>query len=389
MNPSASGWISKLLSELEKQTPNTSADIHNLYFKLRDCGFIYGSNQCIAGYTGTKDTYTKEEICKVNLVIALLTTHNNFKSHEFTKSVIAFYTEINQYKASFFEDIINGKNTNSVLEKIIHKRVQTNDNFLTKNFNYFITNALMFVDVLAYQTFLKTGKITESYLQQLEAAIETITVAALNVKTQKTQYDESLIKLLESSLRYQKRIKATYQQAITMIHNTLEAQYILDIACMATWSDQVIDKNEKAFLTQLGADIDLDKKTVKQSIKAVDDFYTTNKDKIELLTSKNLVQSFYDNSSTMVSKLISRNSKRLLKELRESKELMVLLSKSTVKELTEDEQKKVQEQLIDVFKSIPSLAIFLLPGGALLLPLVVKFIPKLLPSAFDENRIDD
>ena len=41
------------------------------------------------------------------------------------------------------------------------------------------------------------------------------------------------------------------------------------------------------------------------------------------------------------------------------------------------------------FKVIPSLAIFILPGGALLLPLVVKFIPKLLPSAFDDNRIED
>ncbi|RZN76658.1 MAG: hypothetical protein EVB12_06305, partial [Winogradskyella sp.] len=41
------------------------------------------------------------------------------------------------------------------------------------------------------------------------------------------------------------------------------------------------------------------------------------------------------------------------------------------------------------FKSIPSLAIFMLPGGMLLLPLFVKFIPKLLPSAFDENRIED
>ena len=49
----------------------------------------------------------------------------------------------------------------------------------------------------------------------------------------------------------------------------------------------------------------------------------------------------------------------------------------------------MQEQLMDILKSIPSLAIFLLPGGAILLPLFIKFIPKLLPSAFDENRIDE
>ena len=91
----------------------------------------------------------------------------------------------------------------------------------------------------------------------------------------------------------------------------------------------------------------------------------------------------------MVNKLISRNSKRLQKELMESKELMVLLSKSTVRDLSDEEQKKVQTQLLDIFKSIPSLAIFMLPGGALLLPLVIKFIPKLLPSSFDDNRIEE
>ena len=68
---------------------------------------------------------------------------------------------------------------------------------------------------------------------------------------------------------------------------------------------------------------------------------------------------------------------------------MTLLAQSTQRNLTEDEQKKIQSQLLDIFKSIPSLAIFMLPGGMLLLPLFVKFIPKLLPSAFDENRIED
>jgi hypothetical protein len=68
---------------------------------------------------------------------------------------------------------------------------------------------------------------------------------------------------------------------------------------------------------------------------------------------------------------------------------MSLLSKSTVKDLTEDEKKKVQNQLIDIFKSIPSLAIFMLPGGAVLLPIFIKLIPKLLPSAFDDNRIEE
>ena len=68
---------------------------------------------------------------------------------------------------------------------------------------------------------------------------------------------------------------------------------------------------------------------------------------------------------------------------------MKLLTQSTMRDLSEEEHKKVNDQLLDIFKSIPSLAIFMLPGGALLLPLVIKFIPKLLPSAFDDNRVDE
>lgn len=91
----------------------------------------------------------------------------------------------------------------------------------------------------------------------------------------------------------------------------------------------------------------------------------------------------------MVTKLISRNKKRLQKELVQSKELMKLIGQSTIRDLSKEEQKQLQEQLLDIIKSIPSLAIFMLPGGALLMPLFVKFIPKLLPSAFDDNRIDE
>jgi hypothetical protein len=79
----------------------------------------------------------------------------------------------------------------------------------------------------------------------------------------------------------------------------------------------------------------------------------------------------------------------LVKELSESKELMILLAKSTTRDLDEKEKKKVKKQLLDICKTIPSLTIFLLPGGSLLLPILIKFIPKMLPSAFNENLEKD
>ena len=95
------------------------------------------------------------------------------------------------------------------------------------------------------------------------------------------------------------------------------------------------------------------------------------------------------NFNEIVKTLIIENKKRLLIEFKESKELVRLIGQSTLRDLTEDEEKRVKQQLLDIFKSIPSFAIFMLPGGALLLPLVLKFIPKLLPSAFEDKDISE
>ncbi|AUP78091.1 LETM1-related biofilm-associated protein [Flavivirga eckloniae] len=390
MNPSAQGWIKKLLKEIEKKDAIFNFNEEAFYNTLRNCGFIYGSNLDIIGGILDKKDLTEEELCKTNLLLTLLYTHKKSKSNiPFIKSVINFYTDINELKLSFFQELLGGKKSSEQLEKIIHKRIQIDANVLTKNFKYFIVNALLFIDALAYREFLKNNSISVSYIKNLEAAIEFISLDVLNSKTTKNQYDESLIKLFESSLRFKNNTHIDYEKAIKIIKTQQEKNYVLDLACMATWGDRTIDDNEQQFLIQLGTDLNIHVSQINQSIETVNHFYNTNKDNIALLSSKNIVQSFYNNSSKMVNKLITRNSKRLYQELKDSKELMVLLSQSTVRDLNNEEQKKVQEQLLDIFKSIPSLAIFMLPGGALLLPLVIKFIPKLLPSAFDDNRIDD
>lgn len=83
--------------------------------------------------------------------------------------------------------------------------------------------------------------------------------------------------------------------------------------------------------------------------------------------------------------LLIKNKARLAKELAESKEVVRLIKKSIKTDLTEEETLKVRNQLLDICKAIPAFAVFLLPGGALLLPLLIKLIPNILPSAFRED----
>ena len=390
MNPSSSGWIKKLLKIASTNDAYLKLSEKAFYNELKLSGFIYGSNLSVVSNVVDKGDLTDEELCKVNLLLALHYIYNAKPSKDsFADSVINFYKNFDQPKSSFFDGLLGEKKSHAQVEVIINKRIHIDDNILTKNFSYFITNALLYIDVLAYQKFLITNTISEKYIQQLEIAIETITLNVFDSKVKKTKYDESLIKLFEASKRYQSTVSYHYNDVLKYLKKPLEKQYIIDIACIASWSDKIIDIDEHKFLVQLSKDLHIKPEVVEQSIKDINTFYILNSDQIPLLSSKNMAKSFYDNSSKMVSKLISRNSKRLMKELRESKELMVLLSQSTSRELTEEEQKKMQEQLMDIIKSIPSLAIFMLPGGGILLPLFVKFIPKLLPSAFDENRIEE
>lgn len=389
MNPSANGWIKKLLNQVS-ETMYSQTEADTFYINLKRAGFIYGSNIKVVLDIVKPFELSEEERCKTNLLLTFYYIYNKENPEEqFTESLIRYYKSITDQKRSFFEDLFSDKSPDSLLEKIIHKRIHIDDNFISKSFNYFLINALLFVDVLGYQRFLKDENNVKDYVGNLESALETIVFSVIENKTLKSEYDENLIKLFEGSIRYKNDELLTYNDAISIINEPLEKFYVIDLVCMASWTDKIIDNEEKSFLNQLKTDLGVDNTVIVRSINDINLFYDEHKEDVAFLSSKNLAQSFYDNSSKVVSKLINRNSKRLIKELSESKEALYLLTQSTQRNLTDEEQKKIQTQLIDIFKSIPSLAIFMLPGGMLLLPLFIKFIPKLLPSAFDDNRIDD
>ena len=84
-----------------------------------------------------------------------------------------------------------------------------------------------------------------------------------------------------------------------------------------------------------------------------------------------------------------RNKDKLGTEIKQSKDLIFLVKKSATQDLTKEEKELVKTQFKDIVKSVPALAIFMLPGGAVLLPLILKVIPDLVPSAFKENEIDE
>jgi uncharacterized membrane protein YheB (UPF0754 family) len=316
-------------------------------------------------------------------------TNEDISSENFIKQANTFYNQMNPQGFNLFKKILPKNSPSLTLEKIIDERVQTNDSIISKSFSHLVTNALLFIDVLAFRQYLIHGEIPEKYLKKIEETIVNIVTLALKIKSKKSQYDDLLVKLFEASIRYSKFSRISVQSLETLqldyFTNELEKFYLIDIAGMALWSDGKIENNEAYFLHSLAEIVLISDNFVKQSIDSTDAFITKHKKEIPYFNYSNPVKHFYDQTTQSVVTLISRNKNRLIKEIVQSKELMVLLAYSTRRDLDEKEKKKVKKQLLEICKTIPSLTIFLLPGGSLLLPILIKFIPTLLPSAFNEN----
>lgn len=394
MNPSTIGWINKF-GQLVNSTTHGYTDFREVYTGLKKTGFVYGINTKVPRFIETEHALSEDEKAKTNLLTALYYTYvtevNNTDFEVFLEKIFQFYKDLEINHISFLDKILTGSKTSAQLEKLIGSRIYLEDNLISKTFNSIITNSLLFIDVLAFKRYLKQERDIRLHAQELEYIAINITYHALNSK-EKNKNDEKLAQLFASSLTFidgeTQNFDGSYRNKLLHNFSVWENRYFLDIACLAVWEDQSLDYRESEFIFGIGKDLGFDTKQIDRSLEEVTSFFDKNEDIIPFLKDKNLAVQFYDSMSKVVNKLILRNSKRLQKELSESAELVSLLSKSTVKDLSAEEKKKVQNQLIDIFKSIPSLAIFMLPGGAVLLPIFIKLIPKLLPSSFDENRVE-
>ena len=398
INPSANGWIDKFFSKQKTFLFSNEENLNTFYKKVRETGFIYGH---IVSFDMVDpidtESWVGNEVSKVALLNSLfgiyVLSSNDAKTENFIAKAVAFYNEMNPEGFNLFKKVLPESSPSLNLEKIIDSRVQTNIDIISKNFSHILTNALLFIDILAFHQYLIQGAIPEKYLKKIEEAIINIVSLALKTKSNKSKYDDLLIRLFESSVRYTKFSKVNIQSRnfgmeeleLDYFTNELEKKYLIDMAGMALWSDGIIEKNEAYFLHKLAELMAVSDDFVTESMAKTNKFITNYKDEIPYFNYSNPVKHFYDQTTQTVTKLITRNKNRLVKEIFQSKELMLLLAISTRRDLDEIEKKKVKKQLLDICKTVPSLTIFLLPGGSLLLPILIKFIPRLLPSAFNEN----
>ena len=143
---------------------------------------------------------------------------------------------------------------------------------------------------------------------------------------------------------------------------------------------------ERELIEKISLRLGLSSENLEQLYLSVAEFFSVHNERLEFLKINNAAQQFQDYMNDKVLKLVRKNVDNIMKEIKETQELSELLVKATTKPLTNEEKQKVQEQLMDVAKSIPALAIFALPGGGILLPILIKVLPfNILPRSFQDE----
>ena len=174
------------------------------------------------------------------------------------------------------------------------------------------------------------------------------------------------------------------EQVAPALHSEALRRFALTQVLLAALVDNKFEAGEVAFVERLARAIGVDAGQLAQLEVAVDDFYRKNKDALAALRLAEAPEGLPHALTTRLEAAVLDNIDRLLQEIRETGELAELLGRASVgTTLTAAEKAKVREQLIDLAKTIPALAIFAAPGGMLLLPILLKLLPfNLLPSSF-------
>ena len=155
INASASCWIDKFFSDQKSITNPIIESAAIFYSNTRNTGFIYG-------YIVSLDTenpidtaeWTEDEISKVALLNSLFGVYKiNTKDSNpdnFTVKTVSFYNEMHPQGFNLLKKILPNNSTSIDLEKIIDGRIKTNIDIINKQFSHVLTNALLFIDVLAF-----------------------------------------------------------------------------------------------------------------------------------------------------------------------------------------------------------------------------------------------
>lgn len=413
IQPGANNWIEKYFSLVEDGTIDLksihppshvsgAAYLHNKFF---DSGITLGypvsflffeKEEVLSNWTNDEKTVL---LLFESLLMVYVSENKAWIKEEFIESLLEFYTQYkDQHSINVFKYFF--KETNQIkLENILKDRTHVKKTLTNQLWASYFHNSVIYIDVLAFRSFLIYGKeLQESYDKFIQGALQTVAAMSL-IDGQIAESEQQILSvyLKASNLKGAGKKKfhqkldngefSIYDIKVPKHAARLYKLYLLDLAVLTIYSDVSVMDEEVECLYQLCKHLEIDEEQLEHSKVIINRFVIKNNDKIPFLHGSSSYEKLYGNFSKRWIKILGRSKDKFVSELKENKELIELVNKSFRQELSNEEKEKVKSQFKDLVKSVPAVAIFMLPGGAILLPIILKIIPDLIPSAFRNNEM--
>jgi hypothetical protein len=413
--PGSKGWINKYFDLVDKGEIVLRSDLpvriqrdEFIHAALGRTGILFGfPSRLIFAKDQENSKWTTEEKLKVLLFEAHLFVYKlhlidqPFKRDAFIQSLVDFYGKYNSNAITKLYGLFMKETQEEKVEYILSKRVDIKVNYLENSFwvNY-LNNVFIYLDVLLFTEYLDQPKKSTFYNYDELAmnALVAMTLATYSdgqiEKKEKELFSIFLASANLSDLQREiaeERFEngAEFSDFTDRVHfNWLFKRFLLDLSVFVIFSNHDALTEERLFLEDLCIFLGLTETELNEAEALTAQFVIQNQESIPFLSSSSSIEKVYGSLSKRWIKILGRNKDKLVTEIQQSRELVALIRKSTTTELTKEEKEAVKSQFLDIVKSMPSLAIFMLPGGTVLLPVILKIIPDLMPSAFRDNEVE-
>lgn len=416
LHPGSKGWMNKYLELVEKREISvqimhpdgwsTDAFVHAVLGKT-GINFGFPSSLLFARELD-ESRWTTEEKLKLLLFEAHLfiylnhTSSKPFDREEFKNTLLEFYKDHKPGSLSRMLKYVIKESKSERLETILANRVNIKLGLLdSMSWIKYVHNVFVYLDVILFHEEL-SGRSSSSSQEYDELAMNALNAISLASSSdgvieakERTMFKVFLASanMSESSRsEAERRFErgASFADFTELLQRSeLSKRFLIDLSCLVIFSNHDAVSEERKFLIDLTKHMGFGENELNEALALTEQFILNNHEKVPFLSDSSSLEKLYGSLSKRWIKVLGRNKDKLATELKESKELVALIRKSATTELTKEEKEAVKEQFKDIVKTMPSLAIFLLPGGAVLLPLVLKIIPDLVPSAFRDNKLEE
>lgn len=416
MDLSEKGWFKNLISSQTRDTDDEIADKNKyLYKSAHKSGLIYGHPVLPKEYRSPEFLeLPQSEKLKLVVLDGFIKTAI-FPSDEMipedpdafvrylSESIIEYYSNVVPNKKIRERNFWGKKLSNEeIVESLLNDRLNFDNSESVNFWTSFFNNSLLFLDVFFFGEWLSnrhqeaTVEVIRHHRDQVHLLLLQVMACAAYADNTLQEEEKALFNQFLASAHLPENMEKEAAAYIKVGVNIEEIdtssaktwllrKYILELAILTIWADQIVTENEKSFIKTLAGQLGFSDEELEGSMTAIESFVLSNWGNIPFLQEKNSFEDISSRFVNRISKVMNKNKKRIGTEIKESKELMSLLVKYSKEDLSEEEQIKVRTQLIDILKMLPTFVIIALPGSFLTLPLLLKILPKsALPTAFQE-----